>query len=398
MKFDMKKCLQSFSLVLDLAEFDYFKTNLNHSRRTAYISLMIARSLNLSKAEQSDLYALSVMHDNGVASSTVKNIGKAYELFPDHCLEGEKNIKKLPLLAKRENVIKYHHENYDGTGIFGISNKEVPFFSEIIHVADSLDNNFILNELLFKERKGTVEYLKNNSKTLFNPLVVESVLAVAGKERFWADLAFYNIEEVLNRIVPAIEYEYDWENILGISEVFSEIIDSKSRFTRLHSKGIADKVDIMCGHYNVDADKGHKLRIASNLHDLGKLYVPNEILDKPGKLNEFEFHEIKQHTYYTKLALDKIPGFEDISSWAANHHEKLNGRGYPEGIDKTALDFESRLIGVIDIYQALTEERPYRKGLAHETAIEMLRKMAAGGFIDGEIVRDVDGFLKGQKK
>ncbi|MCK4790557.1 MAG: hypothetical protein KAV87_42870, partial [Desulfobacteraceae bacterium] len=95
----------------------------------------------------------------------------------------------------------------------------------------------------------------------------------------------------------------------------------------------------------------------------------------------------------TRLALDKIHGFQDISSWAANHHEKLNGRGYPESLTAQELDFESRLMGVIDICQALTEERPYRKGLTQKEATKILYGMANDGFIDKQITKDVDNVI-----
>jgi len=356
MLFDIKKCLQAFSLALDLAELDYFKVNLNHSRRTAYICMMLANQLKLDNNDKSDLYALSILHDNGVALSAIKKVGKNYELMPNHCLEGEKNIRKLPLFTKQKNVIKYHHENYDGTGIFKIAKDEIPLFSQIIHLADSLDTQYTLDKINFKNRKDIENFVKENSNKKFNPMLVNEIIEVMKKERFWADLCFYNIDEVLNRVVPNIKRLHSWEDIIRISDVFMEIIDSKSKFTHSHSTGVSDKIEIMSLYYNFDSEKRKKLKIAANLHDLGKLYVPNEILDKPDKLDDFEFHEVRQHTYYTRLALDKIPGFEDITNWAANHHEKLNGNGYPEGFTEKELDFESRLMGGVDIYQALTEE------------------------------------------
>lgn len=124
MNFNMTKCLEAFSLALDFAEIDYFKINLNHSRRTAYISLNIGRVMGLSENGQKDLYALSLLHDNGLTLAGLKS--KEYEIMPEHCLEGEKNISFLPLLKRRENIIKYHHENYDSTGMFRCSGEDIP--------------------------------------------------------------------------------------------------------------------------------------------------------------------------------------------------------------------------------------------------------------------------------
>jgi len=391
MTFDMAKCLEAFSLALDFAEMDYFKINLNHSRRVAYISLTIGRAMDLSKDDQKDLYALSLLHDNGLTLAGLKS--KKYESMPEHCSEGEGNISFLPLLKRRENIIKYHHENCNGTGFFRISGEEIPLFSQIIHLSDFLDTDFDLPQLEPQKREEVKQYVVRNRNNFFSPAVVDAFISFSHKERFWADLPFYNVTEVLNRIAPQITYEYSWGDIIPISETFMKIIDSKSRFTYRHSRGITEKIGVMSDYYNFEKEKKQKLHIAANLHDLGKLYIPNSILEKPDKLDTFEFSEIKKHTYFTKLALDKIPNFEDISSWAANHHEKLNGRGYPESLTAKELDFESRLMGVIDIYQALTEERPYRKGLSHQETMKIIYGMARGGFIDNQIARDVDNVV-----
>ncbi|GLC29148.1 HD-GYP domain-containing protein [Clostridium omnivorum] len=95
-------------------------------------------------------------------------------------------------------------------------------------------------------------------------------------------------------------------------------------------------------------------------------------------------------SFYTRQALQEISGFEDITEWASNHHEKLNGQGYPFGKTAEALDFNSRLIACLDIYEALTEERPYRRALSHRSAMDILNKMKEEGFIDSKITQDID--------
>jgi HD-GYP domain-containing protein (c-di-GMP phosphodiesterase class II) len=146
----------------------------------------------------------------------------------------------------------------------------------------------------------------------------------------------------------------------------------------------------MASFYKLSDDKKLKLEIAADLHDIGKLAVPNTILDSPQKLTNDEFEIIKKHPYYTRIALTEIKGFEDITEWASNHHEKLNGKGYPFGKTAKDLDFESRLIACLDIYEALTEERPYRRSLEHEEAMEILNKMKDDGYIDVKITEDIN--------
>jgi HD-GYP domain-containing protein (c-di-GMP phosphodiesterase class II) len=389
MKFNMKKCLQAFSIALDLAEIDYFNITLNHSRRVAYLSVMIGRMFELSHEELFDLFSYAILHDNGLVLSLLKDCGKAYEITETHCFEGEANVIEFPFIKKRENIIKFHHENHNGSGFFGLSGNDIPFFSAIIHLADFLDNNFNIVGHPIEQKEQVYEYVDQNSGKLFDPKVVEAFKAVTKSYRFWFDLEFYSIDEVLDRIVPEYQVDLSWGEIEKISRVMVEIIDSKSRFTQTHTTGLVNKIELMSRYYGMDSEKRCQMRIAGNLHDIGKLYVPHAILDKPGRLDEREFLIVRHHTYYTKLILDKIPGFDLISQWAANHHEKLNGKGYPEGLTGSELDFESRLIAVLDIYQALTEERPYRTALSHEKASDILMKMAEECLIDPEIVNDV---------
>jgi HD-GYP domain-containing protein (c-di-GMP phosphodiesterase class II) len=133
-----------------------------------------------------------------------------------------------------------------------------------------------------------------------------------------------------------------------------------------------------------------KLYLAGAFHDIGKLAIPNTILEKPGKLEPAEFKKMQEHALYSYKILSKIHGFEDICSWACAHHEKLDGSGYPFGTKGDKLNHNQRLLCCIDIYQALTEPRPYKKPFSHETAIKMMRSMAAAGKIDRQITEDID--------
>ncbi len=389
-RFDLKRFVEALFLALDFAELDYFKINLNHSRRVAYISLMIGKKIELEESFLKDLYILAGLHDNGVTLQSLHLNNRDFEFMPAHCLQGERNLKNMPFINNCENIIKYHHENYNGSGTFRLKGGEIPLLSQIISFSDTLDRTFNLTNIPYNQRTEIKNFVKQNKNILFNPMISDAFLDLAKNERIWADLNFNNISYILDRIAPEITYEYEWAVIIKLSEIFMKIIDSKSKFTFRHSLGISEKTKKMCEFYNFSEINKIKMIIAANLHDLGKLYIPNAILDKPGLLNLFEFQEMKQHTYYTKLALEKIPEFQDIAKWAANHHEKLNGLGYPEGLTADELDFQSRIIAVVDIYQALTEERPYRKSLEHKKVIEIMQEMANKNFIDKKILSDLD--------
>ena len=146
----------------------------------------------------------------------------------------------------------------------------------------------------------------------------------------------------------------------------------------------------MAKHYAYDTEKTEKLYLAGALHDIGKLLVKIEVLEKPGRLEETEYRHIQSHAYETYRLLSKINGLEEVRDWASYHHEKLNGKGYPFGKTANELSEEMRLLACLDIYQALTEDRPYKAGMPHAKAIGILMEMAEKGELDQTIVEEMD--------
>jgi HD-GYP domain-containing protein (c-di-GMP phosphodiesterase class II) len=397
MKFSLNNFLISVSFALDFVEMDRLGKQSNHGKRTAFIALYLARELGLSKEELYDTAALAMLHDNGLSESSLYEVlpgdGELsvndFERSKAHCVIGEKNIKDYPFLTNPENVILYHHERYNGSGFFGLSGDDVPLISQIIAAADGFEDRYQPGE------KGDwkeilLQWIKEMDGKMFSTDLGIALRTMADDLSIWDKLADDRVGKVLSEEIPAFDCQLSFEEIQKITKIFSRIIDSKSHFTKRHSSGLAEKAAAMADYYGKSSEEKTKLVIAADLHDLGKLAVPNSILDCPRALTDKEFKIVKKHVYYTRVALETISGFEDITEWAANHHEKLNGKGYPFGKTGDELDFNSRLMGCLDIYQALTEERPYRKGMSHGETMKVLGNMAKMGMIDGGIVEDVD--------
>jgi HD-GYP domain-containing protein (c-di-GMP phosphodiesterase class II) len=121
-----------------------------------------------------------------------------------------------------------------------------------------------------------------------------------------------------------------------------------------------------------DAVTQRDLRRAGLLHDIGKLAISNLILDKPGKLTDDEFGKVKEHPAYSLAILERAPCFAAIAPLAANHHERIDGTGYPRGLDGDELDMPMRALAVADVYEALTADRPYRGPLPAEQALDIV--------------------------
>jgi len=130
------------------------------------------------------------------------------------------------------------------------------------------------------------------------------------------------------------------------------------------------------------------MKIAGYLHDLGKLAVPQEILEKPAKLNDYEFNIMRSHVFYTYRILANRNGLEQINEWASLHHERLNGKGYPFHLKAADISFGSRIMAVADVFTAIAEDRPYRKGLSKDQIIRTLSHMGVDS-LDSKIVNSL---------
>ncbi|WP_283608761.1 HD-GYP domain-containing protein [Faecalispora anaeroviscerum] len=391
MKLNVNQMLLSFSFTLDFVERDLLKDVTNHTRHVAYICARIAKLRNLPEQDFFDLISYALLHDNGIARSLLDRAPvdmAGLERNIRHCELGEENVSYFPFNHPIPGVILYHHECYDGSGFFGKRGEEIPFYSRLIALA-----NRVAVEYAQGNAPSNIMDVLRKDAHLFDPELLQLFYRVSQHGEFWLNMQPMFIEPVLERLLPQQTREFSYRNIRRISRLYSNIIDAKSPFTGGHSRGISKKVGILCRYYGRNEEEYWKMRIAADLHDLGKIMVPNEILDKPGSLTREEIDVIQSHTYYTRKALEMVQGFEDITEWAANHHEKLNGKGYPYGLTAEQLDFNSRLMTCVDIYQALTEDRPYRMALTHADAVGILDTMSRQNLIDASIVNDIDMVL-----
>jgi len=402
MLFNLNEFLLSISFALDFVELDLNGATTNHSKRVSYICYKMGEYLGLAEKELYDLAALSILHDNGVSEKSLhdKLLGSNIENFTlierkkEHCVASESNVLNFPFITNVKNVLLYHHENYDGTGFFNIDKSDIPLMSQIIRFGDILDNSFDFENLSKEKNDKIFTFIHDNRNTIFSDEIANAFINISTHKNFWLDLKRMFITTALKNLIPLYSVECSFKEIRNITKTLSTIIDSKSPYTQLHSSELAVKVAKLSNYYGYNEEDTYKLVIAADLHDIGKLAVPNSILDAKRKLTYDEYELIKEHTYYTRIALQEIKGFEDIVEWASNHHEKLDGKGYPIGKDHSELDFNSRLMGCLDIYQALTETRPYRASLSHNAAMKILNDMKNDGLIDSKITEDIDYVLR----
>ncbi len=397
MYISMKNIVSTLSLSLDLTDNDWnkfediidTKTKIdtsnhefsNHSKCTSYISLEIARAINLNEDSYFNLYIASMIHDIGTQNIFDSSHDSSWYI-KKHCIEGSEMIQNIPSLIQVYDIIRYHHENYDGSGCLKLKNSLIPIEAQILRLADLIEIQTDYSAPYYTEKDKLINWVKSHNGVLFSPQIVEGFLKVSASEYFWLNLLNVpTMDFILDNITPKNDILISLSEFEAIADVFATIIDNKSSFTADHSKKISTLAYNVSTHICYTEEKCLKMKIAGLLHDIGKLTIPTSILDKNGPLTEEEYSIIKSHPYYTKLILDKIDNISDISMWASCHHEKLNGLGYPRMLSAKDLSEECRIIGVCDIYQSLTADRPYRDSMYMYQAFDILDDMAARNLI-----------------
>lgn len=306
-----------------------------------------------------------------------------------HCVIGEKSISNLPFHTDVKNVILWHHENANGSGPLRLTGDQINLKAQLIHLADMLDMIYDLRDV----DQPTFDRMTRWVHSRQNILFCEQTVNLYDRGISFDALRAIHDQgpaALLRAEVPTTYDDYTHDEVVGIARFFANIVDYKSAFTKDHSLGVARKAEALARHYGWDEEKVTRFYLAGALHDVGKLLVPTGILEKPDRLTREEFGVMRDHAAATRAVLSRIDGMEDITEWASNHHEKLDGSGYSLGLSADQLSFEDRVMGCVDVYQALTEKRPYKDGLPHVRAVAIMRGMAADGKIDANVVEDID--------
>lgn len=399
MKVNINGLMYALSFALDSVESELVGVSTGNGKRVAYISGFLGKALKMNEEQLSDLVVCAVMHDNALTQYIQEEYQKSNTDLKNtlgmHCLYGEENIRKFPFQTDMSDVILYHHETADGTGPFRRKGENTPLGAQLIHFADTLDKECDLGNNSSNKYRQIIDFLNKEKESIFLESQVDLFIGSFSQEEL-EKLSEDRIEKELRELVPDVMMEYSYKQMTELMDLFAKIIDYKSEFTRKHSLGIAKKAMKMGQYYGYDTDTCYRLYIAGALHDIGKMAISNDVLEKPDKLSDDEYVYMKNHAWFTYKILSQIEGFEDITHWASYHHERLNGKGYPFGKTAKDLDQNDRLLACLDVYQALGEPRPYKSGMPHEKCIDIMRNMADGGFLDSTIVEDINTYLKGE--
>lgn len=392
---DFYKLVNALSTALDLIGAGIR----HHHIRVALIARQIATELNLSENEINEIVYAALVHDVGISTFKEKAALLNFEIKESytHCVRGHYLLQTSTLLKPLAKIVLCHHDRWSGANKTGLQGTGIPLASRIIHLVDRVDILIDDNQYILDQRELIINNIKKMAGQLFDPYLVDEFLNTSQKPSFWLDLAGGQCEKILLQQMNKQAWQglcqknnckvaINLEELLNISEIFAQVIDAKSNFTHRHSKLVADVSTSMAVLLDFSEAQCQTIKIASLLHDLGKLAIPESILEKPGVLTNTEMNLMKSHTYYTYRILELVPGFEQIKEWAAYHHECLNGSGYPFGIKTEDLSTESRMMAISDIFAALVEDRPYRQGMPRHQVEKILLDKVARQHLDGQLV------------
>jgi putative two-component system response regulator len=177
---------------------------------------------------------------------------------------------------------------------------------------------------------------------------------------------------------------------------FARAAEAKSPYTQGHAERVTDYVLEMAVHLGLSGQDRDQLRRGGLLHDIGKICIPDAILDKPGKLTQDELEVIHRHPVHGVQIIEPLQSLHDVIPLIRWHHERLDGRGYPDGLSGDAIPMMVRMLSVADVYDALASDRPYRKALSHAESLQILRDNARDGGLDAELVECFSEVMRGR--
>jgi len=417
----VSEVLGALSFALDLTEGQPF----GHALRSCLIGMAIAERIHLPLAERRDLYYGLLLKDVGCSS----NAARVYELFGGddrmakrdlkrvdwsryfqaaqyavahaapgsswlerarrvaqlagsgtrtarelveaRCRRGSQIVRDLGFGVTVAEAIGALDEHWNGRGEpRGLRAGEIPLLSRIMGLAQTVEVFAVL-----ESPSAAVGIARARRGSWFDPTLVEAAGTLAPELTLWCALDESGLQQAVREVEPGDAVLLAGPGALDrIGEAFAAVVDAKSPFTADHSRRVTEWVVKISEVLGLGEAERTELRRAALLHDLGKLSVPNSVLDKPGPLAAEEWETVRLHPYYTQRILERVRGFQSLAYVASSHHERLDGRGYFRGLRGNEVPLGARILAVADVYDALTSARPYRPAMTQERAIATLEK------------------------
>lgn len=300
-----------------------------------------------------------------------------------HCLLAGVFALRLGLGPEVRDPLQQVFERWDGKGApAGLAGEQLALPVRLIQLGEVAE--------VFHRKGGAdaaIEVARKRSGTQFDPALAERFCSAASEL-----LAGLEAESSWSAVIdaePGLHRRLDGGELDGALEAVADFADLKSPYTLGHSRGVAALAAEAARRFGLPEAEVTTLRRAGLVHDLGRLGVPNTIWDKQGPLTTAELERVMLHPYLGERVLAGSPGLRPLGAIAAQHHERLDGSGYPRGLSGEQLGPAARILAAADAYHAMTEPRPHRPAREPEEAAAELRAEVKAGRLDGEAVNAV---------
>jgi putative nucleotidyltransferase with HDIG domain len=388
--FDLRQVVYALSDALDLVGVD----DVAHGKRVGIMAASCAHVLGWDAQQRSLMFDLGMLHDLGV-SSTQTHLHLLQEFdwagSQEHAELGAQLLAEFAPLAHLALPVRYHHTRWEHLcqQVPAQLTQQQALQANLIYLVDRVDTFAAphYGNHLFDEVANIQARVQSVAGSYFSPQLVDAFVEASRAEAFWLMLEPRAIQSYLqDQLGRGGSVRVGMSELRVLASIFSRIVDAKSEFTATHSLGVSRLARFLAERMGVSQDHCDKIEVAGLLHDLGKLRVPDEVLNKPGKLDVHERQIMNAHSFETYQILRKIDGFEEIALWAAYHHEEPGGSGYPFHVPEENLSLEARILRVADIFQAMAQDRPYRPGLTAPEIQVFLQDLAGKGKLDANVV------------
>lgn len=367
---------------------DYVSTAVTgHHRRVGIAAASMGTALGLDATDTTDLIMAGLLHDIGAFSLDLKLDGLDFDAdLTEHSMVGYRLLRGHPLLSRSAHLVRYHHTPWrDLQKTSHGLDQETLFLGNVLNLMDRVDVLGKVGTRVF-DRERIREVIGRYSNVIYSPRAIEAFMDISTQPEFWE-----RMEDTVSPVRDLIDAEFNdpsipMDQLLHFARFFSHIIDFRSRHTATHSQGVAETAVQLARLAGMSETDQLRMRLAGNLHDIGKLAVPVNLLDKPAALDHDEYATVQSHAAVCEAVLRSVPGLEDVADWACQHHERLNGKGYPHNLSGTDISLGSRIMAVADVCTAISEDRPYRPGMPEKKAHGVLVSMADSGFLDPDLV------------
>ena len=294
-----------------------------------------------------------------------------HELVTSRCSRGSQIVKDLGFGTAVSDAVMSLDEHWNGHGEpRGLRGSQIPLLARIMGLAQTLEVFAVL-----ESPATAVAVARARRGSWFDPTLVEAAASLEPELTTWSALDDRGLQEAVRAVEPGDAVLLAGPGALDrIASAFAAVVDAKSPFTADHSRRVTELVVKVAETLGLPGGELTDLRRAALLHDLGKLSVPNSVLDKPGALSAQEWEIVRLHPYYTQRILERVRGFQALAYVASSHHERLDGRGYFRGLRGAMVPLGARILAVADIYDALTSARPYRPAMSPEVALATLER------------------------